>query len=168
MLARACPGFVDRTASNYLRSGRQRVAHPAQSSHLALRLPVGKFIALFVSLSAVTWIPCLLLFAYEGYSSPTPWIAGNLRIAGGLLADRSFGLRSSHLSAWRCLRGQVEGRCYGHHLRGSVHPGRRGRHCDRGTAHKMGFLLNLPFMITSLWRQLLELRLRSIQDGRSH
>ena len=31
---------------------------------------LGKFIALFASLSLVTWIPCLLLFAYQGYSSP--------------------------------------------------------------------------------------------------
>src|SRR5580658_10970218 len=47
---------------------------------------LGKFAALFASLSFVTWIPCLLLFVYEGYTSSTPWIAANLRIAVGMLA----------------------------------------------------------------------------------
>ena len=46
----------------------------------------GKFIALFGSLSLVTWVPCLLLFAYQGYSSsPMPWAVSNLQIAVGLL-----------------------------------------------------------------------------------
>jgi ABC-type transport system involved in multi-copper enzyme maturation permease subunit len=46
----------------------------------------GKFLALFASLSAVTWGPCLLLFAYQGYASPTPWALNHLRIAAGLVA----------------------------------------------------------------------------------
>jgi hypothetical protein len=29
--------------------------------------------AMFTSLSAVTWVPCLLLFVYQCYSSPQPW-----------------------------------------------------------------------------------------------
>ena len=45
----------------------------------------GKFIALFSSLSLVTWIPCLLLFVYQGYPSPQPWAMSNLQIAFGLL-----------------------------------------------------------------------------------
>ena len=46
----------------------------------------GKFMAMFTSLSAVTWIPCLLLFAYQGYSSPQPWFVANLSIALGVFA----------------------------------------------------------------------------------
>jgi len=46
----------------------------------------GKWIALFTALSLVTWIPDLVLFAYQGYSSPQPWAAANLPIAIGLLA----------------------------------------------------------------------------------
>src|SRR5579871_2987967 len=42
---------------------------------------LGKFLALFSFLSLITWVPCLLLFAYQGYTSPTPWIADHLRIA---------------------------------------------------------------------------------------
>src|ERR1035437_7379225 len=45
----------------------------------------GKFVAMFASLSAITWFPSLLLFAYQGYSSPQSWALGNLRIAEGLL-----------------------------------------------------------------------------------
>ena len=42
---------------------------------------LGKLIALLASLSVVTWTPCLLLFAYQSYSSPLPWAAANLQIA---------------------------------------------------------------------------------------
>jgi len=46
----------------------------------------GKFIALFGSLSLITWIPCLLLFVDQAYSSSQPWAMSNLQIAMGLLA----------------------------------------------------------------------------------
>ncbi len=46
---------------------------------------VGKFMALFASLSLVTWVPCLLLFTYQGYASPQGWTGANLQIASGLL-----------------------------------------------------------------------------------
>ena len=46
---------------------------------------LGKFAALFGSLSLVTWVPCLLLFAYQGYSSPQGWAGANMQIASGLL-----------------------------------------------------------------------------------
>lgn len=45
---------------------------------------LGKFIALFASLSAVTWVPCLLLFAYQSYSSPRAWTPAHLGVARGL------------------------------------------------------------------------------------
>src|SRR6185369_1937894 len=45
---------------------------------------LGKFIALTLSLSYVTWIPCLVLFIYQCYASPQPWAMGHLGIAFGL------------------------------------------------------------------------------------
>ena len=42
---------------------------------------VGKFAALFASLSLVTWVPCLLLFTYQAYASPQGWTGANFKIA---------------------------------------------------------------------------------------
>ncbi len=44
----------------------------------------GKLSVLFVLLSAMTWIPGLLLFALQAYLEGNGWMGNNLRIAGGL------------------------------------------------------------------------------------
>jgi ABC-type transport system involved in multi-copper enzyme maturation permease subunit len=116
----------------------------------------GKFIALFASLSAVTWIPCLLLFVYQGYSSPKPWIGDNLRIAAGMFAGSVIwitllaflGLALSSWVKWRVVATGI--------IFAAVFiPAGVGGIVTAVLRTRWGFLLNLPFMISSLWQRLL-------------
>ena len=102
---------------------------------------LGNFIALFSSLSLVTWIPCLLLFAYQGYTSPQPWAADNLRVAIGLLAGSVlwiallsiFGLALASWVKWRMM-------ATGSIFAAVLCSGRRWRRGQRNSAHKMGLV----------------------------
>jgi len=117
---------------------------------------LGKFIALFVSLSFVTWIPCLLLWAYQGYSSPTPWFAENLHIASGILAGELIwitliGILGLAVSSWVKWRVVATGAIFA----ATFVPAGVGGIVTGVLRTRWGFLLNLPFMMNSLWRRLL-------------
>ncbi len=100
---------------------------------------LGKFAALFGSLSLVTWVPCLLLFVYQGYSSAQPWAAANLHIASGLLFGSALWiLHVVHPRAGALFVGQMESRGHRHHHCVGVCSRGRGRHCQCGTAHAVG------------------------------
>lgn len=133
-------------------------ALPILLSHPISRLAYfsGKFLSLFASLSAVTWVPCLLLFAYQSYSSPQPWAADNLRIAWGLFAGSVIwiaflsilGLALSSWVKWRVVATGI--------IFAAVFvPAGVGAIVSAVLRTKWGFLLNLPFMISSLWERLL-------------
>jgi ABC-type transport system involved in multi-copper enzyme maturation permease subunit len=116
----------------------------------------GKFLALFACLSAVTWIPCLLLFAYQGYSSATPWAFANLRIAFGLFAGSIFwiaflavlGLALSSWVKWRVVATGI--------IFAAVFiPAGVGGIVSAVLRTRWGLLLNLPYILTNLWQQLL-------------
>jgi ABC-type transport system involved in multi-copper enzyme maturation permease subunit len=116
----------------------------------------GKFIALFASLSSVTWVPCLLLFAYQGYSSPEPWIGGNIRIAVGLFAGSliwiaflcMLGLALSSWVKWRIVATGI--------IFAAVFvPAGIGGVVSAILRTKWGFLLNIPFIMSVLWHRLL-------------
>jgi ABC-type transport system involved in multi-copper enzyme maturation permease subunit len=117
---------------------------------------LGKFCTLFASLSLVTWIPCLLLFAYQGYSSPEPWVGTNMRIAGGMLAGSLLwigllsilGLALSSLVKWKvAATGMIFAVVF-------VPAGIGG--IITGVLHtRWGFLLNMPFIMTEIWQKLL-------------
>jgi ABC-type transport system involved in multi-copper enzyme maturation permease subunit len=117
---------------------------------------LGKFIALFVSLSFVTWLPCLLLFAYQSYSSPLPWFAANLQIAGGLLAGELIwiaflsiiGLAISSWVKWRVM-------ATGAIFAATFVPAGVGGIVTGVLRTKWGFLLNIPYMMNTLWHRLL-------------
>ena len=116
----------------------------------------GKFIALFACLSAVTWVPCLLLFAYQGYTSPTPWTGANLRIAEGMLSGAIIwiaflSLLGLAISSWVKWRVVATGAIFA----AVFVPAGIGAIVTAVLRTKWGFLLNLPFMISSLWRSLL-------------
>jgi ABC-type transport system involved in multi-copper enzyme maturation permease subunit len=116
----------------------------------------GKFIALFSSLSFVTWIPCLLLFAYQGYASPKPWVADNLRVAGGLLTGSIvwivlLSLLGLALSSWVKWRVVATGIIFA----AVFVPAGVGGVASAILRTKWGFLLNLPVMMTQLWQRLL-------------
>jgi ABC-type transport system involved in multi-copper enzyme maturation permease subunit len=116
----------------------------------------GKFIALFGSLSLITWIPCLLLFAYQGYSSPQPWAMSNLQIATGLLAGSIIwivflsilGLALSSWVKWRVVATGV--------IFAAVFvPAGIGAIVSAVLRTKWGLLLNVPVMMSNLWQRLL-------------
>jgi ABC-type transport system involved in multi-copper enzyme maturation permease subunit len=116
----------------------------------------GKLIAILGSLSFVTWIPCLLLFAYQGYVSPQPWAVANLRVAGGLLAGAVLwiaflsilGLAISSWVKWRVVATGI--------IFAAVFiPAGVGAIVSAVLRTRWGFLLNIPFMISNVWQRLL-------------
>lgn len=116
----------------------------------------GKYVALFATLSLVTWAPCLLLFAYQGYSSPLPWVWDNLRIAGGLLAGAMIwialiSILGLALSSWVKWRVVATGIIFA----AVLVPASVGAIVNAVLRTKWGFLLNLPFMMSFLWQRLL-------------
>jgi len=116
----------------------------------------GKFVALFGSLSVVTWVPCLLLFAYQGYTSPQPWVGDNLRIAAGLFEGAIIWITllavlGLALSAWVKWRVVATGIIFA----AVFVPAGVGAIVSAVLRTKWGLLLNLPFMISTLWQRLL-------------
>jgi len=117
---------------------------------------LGKYIALFATLSTVTWVPCLLLFAYEGYVSPVPWAADNLRIAVGMLAGAVIwialiSLLGLALSSWVKWRVVATGVIFA----AILVPAGVGAIVTGVLRTRWGFLLNLPVIMSSLWDRLL-------------
>jgi ABC-type transport system involved in multi-copper enzyme maturation permease subunit len=116
----------------------------------------GKFIALFASLSLVTWVPSLLLFAYQGYSSAQPWAFANFHIAFGLLAGTMIwitflsilGLALSSWVKWRVVATGI--------IFAAVFvPSGAGGIMNAVLRTKWGSLLNLPVMMSLMWQRLL-------------
>ena len=128
---------------------------------------LGKYVALFATLSTVTWIPCLLLFAYEGYVSPVPWAASNLRIAVGMLAGAVIwiaflSLLGLALSSWVKWRVVATGVIFA----AILVPAGVGAIVTGVLRTKWGFLLNVPVMMSSLWDRLLGVHSR--MDNRTN
>lgn len=117
---------------------------------------LGKFITLFTCLSLVTWVPCLLLFAYAGYSSPEPWVTANLHIAVGLLAGSLLwivllAIMGLALASWVKWRVVATGIIFA----AIFVPAGFGGIITGILRTRWGFLLNIPFMMSELWEQLL-------------
>jgi ABC-type transport system involved in multi-copper enzyme maturation permease subunit len=114
----------------------------------------GKFAALFSSLSLVTWVPCLLLFAYQGYTSPQAWASANFRILVGLMAGSTLwillmsflGLALSSWVKWRVV-------ATGLIIAAVFVPSGIGGIITGVLRTKWGFLLNAPFIMTELWQR---------------
>jgi ABC-type transport system involved in multi-copper enzyme maturation permease subunit len=133
-------------------------ALPVLLSHPITRFGyvLGKYIALFSALSVVTWVPAMLLFAYQGYSSPQPWAAGHLHIAGGILAGAVLwiaflsilGLALSSWVKWRVVATGVI-------FAAVMVPAGVGAIVSGVLRTQLGFLLNFPVMMSILWRRLL-------------
>jgi ABC-type transport system involved in multi-copper enzyme maturation permease subunit len=117
---------------------------------------LGKFMALSSCLSLVTWIPCTLLFAYQGYSSAQPWILANLRIAVGLVAGSLIwivllSMLGLALSSWVRWKAVATGVIFA----AVLVPAGIGGIITGILRTKWGFLLNVPVIMTELWQQLL-------------
>jgi ABC-type transport system involved in multi-copper enzyme maturation permease subunit len=117
---------------------------------------LGKFLALAVSLSFITWIPCLMLFVYQSYSAPQSWAAPNLAIAWGILAGAAIwilllsilGLALSSWVKWKVLATGII-------FAAVLVPAGVGGIVSAVLRTKWGLLLNLPVMMTQLWQRLL-------------
>ena len=117
---------------------------------------LGKFLALFACLSMVTWVPCMLLFIYQGYSSPQPWLVQNLSMAAGLLCGTFIWiilltLLSLALSAWVKWRVVATGVIFA----AVFVPAGIGAIVSAILRTRWGFLLNLPVMMSILWQRML-------------
>lgn len=133
-------------------------ALPILLSHPVSRVGylLGKFLALFVALSAVTWVPCLVIFAYQGYSSEQPWVAANLQIAVGMFLGSAIWIVllsfiGLALSAWVKWRVVATGAIFA----AVLVPAGVGGIVSAVMRTKWGYLLNLPIMTSQLWRRLL-------------
>ena len=116
----------------------------------------GKYIVLIGALSVVTWMPALLLFAYQGYSSAEPWAGGNLRIAFGLFAGSLLwiafiSLLSLALSSWVKWRVVATGTIFA----AILVPAGVGAIMSQVLSTHWGFLLNIPVMMAILWQRIL-------------
>jgi ABC-type transport system involved in multi-copper enzyme maturation permease subunit len=116
----------------------------------------GKWVALFASLSLVTWIPALVLFAYQGYSSPQPWAAANVPIAFGLVAGAVIwiaflSLLGLALSSWVKWRVVATGAIFA----AILVPAGVGAIVTAVLRTQWGWLLNVPFMMSVLSQRLL-------------
>jgi ABC-type transport system involved in multi-copper enzyme maturation permease subunit len=117
---------------------------------------LGKFLALFACLSMVTWVPCMLLFIYQGYSSPQPWLVQNLSMAAGLLCGTFIWiilltLLSLALSAWVKWRVVATGVIFA----AVFVPAGIGAIVSAILRTRWGFLLNIPVMMSILWQRML-------------
>jgi len=116
----------------------------------------GKFIAIFASLSAVTWVPCLLLFAYQCYASPQPWAAANLSIAAGMFLGAIIwiaflSILGLALSSWVKWRAVATGVIFA----AVFVPAGVGEIVSAVLRTEWGLLLNIPVTMSVLWQRLL-------------
>ena len=116
----------------------------------------GKYIALFGALSVVTWMPCLMLFFYQGYSAAQPWMGANFRIAFGLVAGSIIwiafiALLGLALSSWVKWRVVATGTIFA----AILVPAGVGAVVSQVLRTNWGFVLNFPVMMPILWLRLL-------------
>lgn len=116
----------------------------------------GKFIALVVSLSYVTWIPLMVLFLYQCYASPVPWAMGNLGIAFGLFTGAVIwivvlSLVCLAVSSWVKWRVIATGAIFAV----VFVPAGVGGMVSAILRTRWGFLLNIPVVMSELWMRLL-------------
>ncbi|HMG87193.1 MAG TPA: hypothetical protein VK574_15790 [Terracidiphilus sp.] len=117
---------------------------------------LGKFLALILSLSYVTWIPCLILFVYQCYASPQPWAMAHLSLALGIFAGAAVwvvllsmvGLAVSAWVKWRVI------------ATGAIFavvfvPAGVGGIASAILRTRWGLLLNLPVVMSELWQRML-------------
>ncbi len=118
----------------------------------------GKLLVLAIILSAVTWVPGLVLFGIQSQVSTVPWLWSNLYIAEGIVAGSLIwvallSLLALAMSAW------VRWRIVATGLMVAVIfiPAGFGAVVSEVLRTKWGLLLNLPYLVTLQWSHLLGL-----------
>lgn len=116
----------------------------------------GKLLVLVILLSAVTWVPCLLLFGMQAAMAPGPWLRPNLFIAGGVVLGAGvwialLSLLALAMSAWVRWRIVATGLV----LAIVFIPAGFGAVIMEVLRTRWGLLLNFPYLITLVWSRLL-------------
>ena len=70
-----------------------------------LQYVLGKLFVLVALFSAITWVPCLVLFLFQSYLEGSKWLGDNLFVAGAILASSwvsamTLSLIALSISAW--------------------------------------------------------------------
>lgn len=117
---------------------------------------LGKFIALALSLSYLTWLPVLGLFVYQCYTSPEPWAMSHLGLAFGILVGSLLwivvlALVGLAVSAWVKWRVIATGAMFAV----VFVPAGVGGIANAILRTKWGLLLNVPVVMTEIWQRLL-------------
>lgn len=117
---------------------------------------LGKFLALILSLSYITLIPCLALFFYQCYSSPQPWTAGHLPMGVGLFVGALLwivllSLLGLAISSWVKWRVVATGAIFAV----VFVPAGIGGIASAILRTRWGLLLNMPVVMTEIWQRLL-------------
>ncbi|MFB3814196.1 MAG: hypothetical protein ACE14L_08795 [Terriglobales bacterium] len=116
----------------------------------------GKLLVLFTLLSAVTWLPCLVLFAFQAQLTTTPsWAMQNRFLASGmvlgaLLWIAVLSLLALALASWVKWRVVATGLVFG----ALFVPAGIGEICNAILRTNWGSLLNVPYMVTVIWEHL--------------
>lgn len=134
------------------------LSHPVSRVEYVL----AKFSLLAAILSVVTWIPALLLFTFQSYMSATPWVLKNLHIAAGMFAGgviwvvllALIALATAAWVKWRIVAtGMVVAAVFV--------PAGVGGVFNAVMHTQWGGVINIPVMMTTLWRRLLNVELPS-------
>jgi ABC-type transport system involved in multi-copper enzyme maturation permease subunit len=117
---------------------------------------LGKFLALALSLSYVTWVPVLVLFVYQSYSSTEPWAMAHLGMGFGILVGSLLwivvlALVGLAVSAWVKWRVIATGAMFAV----VFVPAGVGGIANAILRTKWGFLLNMPVVMTEIWQRML-------------
>ena len=146
-------------------------ALPIILSHPISRLEyvAGKLAVLVGFLSAVTWMPLLLLFVFQSYSSPKPWAGEHLFIAFGVLAGALIwiaflSLYTLALSSWVKWRIVATGLIFA----AVFVPAGIGAIFNGVMRTNWGTLLNLPRSMSTMWEWLLRVepsRFETVRAG---
>jgi ABC-2 type transport system permease protein len=120
----------------------------------------GKLLALLALLSAITWAPVLLVFAFQGGLAGGGWATAHLRIAIGTLLSSLLWIGllaflSVALSAWVRWRAAATGLFFAVFFIGAG----MGELWNATLKTRWGSLLNLNFLIDLVWRDLFGLRI---------
>lgn len=105
-------------------------------------------------LSAVTWIPSLLLFAFQSYLSVQPWALKNAHIAAGLFAGSLLwiallSLLGLAVAAWVKWRIVASGLLFA----AVFVPAALGTVFNGVMRTNWGNAINIPFTMVTLWRR---------------
>jgi len=137
-------------------------ALPTILSHPISRLEyvLAKFSVLAAFLSAVTWIPVLLLFVFQSFLSATPWAWKHLHIAFGAFVGCAIwiillSLLALAVSSWVRWRIVATGMIFA----ALFVPAGMGGVFNAVMRTEWGNLLNVPRMMFTLWHRLLGVEL---------